>query len=249
MLRNFKNLRGFTLKASDGEIGSVRDIFFDDADWVVRYLVVDTGSWLTGRTVLITPKFLGLLDDTSRTIPITLTRSKVEGSPSIETNMPVTRQHEAEYLGYYGLPYYWSNPMMGGINSNLVPVMFVSESENTRKKPKSDPNLQSSRDVTDFPIQASDGALGHVQDFVLDDSDWTIRYLVVDTTNWWPGGLVLVSPKWIKHIGWETREVQIELSRETLRQAPTYHTSSPITQEYEERLLGYYEPHLSVQET
>lgn len=240
MLRDLKALRGFALKASDGEIGSVRDVYFDDLDWMVCYLVVDTGSWLTGRTVLIVPKFLGAPEDTSRTIPVTLTRSKVEGSPTIESHQPVTRQHEKEHLLYYGLGYYWPEGAVGGFE----PSMVSSEAETNRKKPKGDPNLQSSRDVTDFPIRASDGELGHVQDFILDDGDWTIRYLVVDTTNWWPGGLVLVSPKWIEHINWKTREVQLALSRETLRHAPPYHPSSPITGNYEERLLGYYQPHL-----
>jgi sporulation protein YlmC with PRC-barrel domain len=240
MLRDLKTLRGFALKTSDGEIGSVRDVYFDDLDWVVRYLVVDTGSWLTGRTVLIVPKFLGTAEDTNRTIPVALTRKKVEDSPSIETNKPVTRQHETEHLRYYGLAYYWPETMIGGFE----PSMVAPEADTARKKPKGDPNLQSSRDLINFPIRANDGELGHVQDFVLDDRDWTIRYLVVNTTNWWPGGLVLVSPKWIEHIDWKTREVRLAMERETLRQAPPYHPSSPITLDYEDRLLGYYQPHL-----
>ena len=120
MLRDLKTLRGFSLKAADGEIGNVRDVFFDDLHWTVRYLVADTGSWLTGKTVLIVPKFLGTPEDTSRTIPVTLTRSKVEGSPSIETSKPVTRQHEAEYLRYYGLSYYWPEPILGGFGIRLT---------------------------------------------------------------------------------------------------------------------------------
>ena len=247
MLRDLKTLRGFALKASDGEIGRVRDVYFDDCHWIVRYLVVDTGTWLAGRTVLIVPKFLGAAEETSRTIPVALTRSKVEGSPSVETSQPVTRQHEAEYLRYYGLPYYmWPEPIVVNVDPSLAPSIVSSEAEPKRNQPAGDPNLQSSRDVTDFLIQASDGELGHVQDFVLDDRDWTIRYLILDTTNWWPGGLVLVSPKWIEHIDWKTREVRLALSRETLRRAPAYDPSSPITCEYEERLLGYYEPYLSV---
>lgn len=249
MLRDLKKLRGFSLKALDGEIGNVRDVYFDDLDWVVRYLVVDTGSWLTGRTVLIVPKVLRTPEDASRTIPVTLTRSKVEGSPSVETNKPVTRQHEAELLRYYGLSSYWPEPMIGasfppGPASTIMPP----PGEDDSKKPKGDPNLQSSHDVTGFPIQAKDGDLGHVQDFILEDKDWAIRYLVVDTTNWWPGGLVLVSPKWIEHIDWKTREVQIALPRETLREAPTYHPSSPITPEFEQRLRAYYEPLLVAKE-
>lgn len=247
MLRDLKTLRGFALNAGDGEIGSVRDLFFDDVDWAIRYLVVDAGPWLTGRTVLIAPKFLGLPDDTTRTIPVALTRSKVEGSPSIDTHKPVTRQHEAEYLGYYGLPYYWADPIMGGIYPTAP--YFSPETETHSKEPKGDPNLQSSRDVTGFPIRASDGELGHVQDFVFDDEGWTIRYLVVDTTNWWPGGLVLVSLAWIEHIDWKTREVRIALPRETLRQAPPYDPSSPITLEYQARLFGYYEPHITRRNT
>ena len=246
MLRDLKTVRGFSLKASDGEIGNVRDVFFDDVDWAVRYLVVDTGSWLTGKTVLIVPKFLGPPDDASRTIRVSLTRSKIEGSPAIESHQPVTRQHETEYLRYYGLSYYWPEPIMGGFPIGLNSTMMPPPDKVGQKKHRGDPNLQSSRDVTNFPIRASDGELGHVQDFILDDEDWTIRYLIVDTTNWWPGGLVLVSPKWIEHIDWKTREVQLALPRETLRQAPPYHPFSPITDEYEKRLLGYYQPHLSI---
>jgi hypothetical protein len=203
MLRTFRSLRGFSLAVQtaekksyadmagrqvavpvkDGEVGKIREFYFDDASWTVRYLVVETGSWLAGRNVLILPKFLGSVDQKNQTIPVSLTRKQVEESPSIDTDKPVSRQHESDLLSYYGAMPYWQNP--GGFaiyDPRLLTLPSAREAQ--RKKMKGDPHLRSSRDVTGYRIQAEDGDVGHVEDFVVDDQTWRVHYLMVDTRDW-----------------------------------------------------------------
>jgi sporulation protein YlmC with PRC-barrel domain len=107
MLRNVKDLRGYTILATDGAIGEVDDLYFDDDRWAIRYLVVDTGSWLAARKVLTSPVAIGRPDWMAQQLPASPTKAQVERSPEIDTKKPVSRQHETEHLGYYGYPDYW----------------------------------------------------------------------------------------------------------------------------------------------
>ena len=259
MLQTFKSLRGFSLTAQaaekkpatdtarrkvavpveDREIGKVREFYFDDATWTVRYLVVETGSWLAARSVLILPKFLGRVDRKKETITVSLTKKQIEESPSIDTEKPVSRQHETDLLSYYGAAPYWPTPLGFAIYD---PRLFAPppEIEAGRKKKKGDPHLRSSRDVTGHRIQAGDGDVGHVEDFIVDDQTWRVHYLVVDTRDWWPGKMVLFAPSWIKTINWRSGKVVICLPRAVLQQAPEYDAARPISADYEKRLAGYY---------
>lgn len=266
MLWNFQSLRGFSLFAltkdeklyvglgdreatypvKNGEIGKVREFYFDDETWTVRYLVVETGSWLSGRSVLIVPKFLGPVDRKKQTIAVSLTKEQVKRSPSINTDRPVSRQHEAEYLAHYGLLPYWRAP--GGFGLGFSEAYYdprllaapKSPSDAQRKKKKGDPHLRSSREVTGYRIEAGDGHVGHVEDFIIDDETWRVHYLVADTRAWWPGKMVLVAPSWIEKISWRSGEVSICLPRTVLRRAPEYDASLPVSAKYEQRLLSYY---------
>ncbi len=114
-LRTVKDLRGYAIRATDGVIGKVDDLYFDDEDWAIRYLVVDTGGWLSGRKVLISPIAIGQPDWLDGVLPVALTKAKVEHAPDIDTRKPVSRQHEAVYLGYYGYPFYWGGAGMWGM--------------------------------------------------------------------------------------------------------------------------------------
>lgn len=96
------------------------------------------------------------------------------------------------------------------------------------------------QEVTGYPIQAADGEIGHVEDFVLDDETWTIRYLIVDTRNWWPGKKVLVSPRWIERVSWSERKVFVNLPREIIKQSPEFTEDSLITRDYETALHRHY---------
>ena len=193
MLNTAKLLKGYTLQSRDGEIGSVKEFYFDDRHWTVRYLVVETGGWLTGRRVLISPYALAGMSKFDQSITVDLTRKQIEDSPSIESHKPVSRQFEEEYLGYYGWPMYWSGPYSWG----AYPYVSRNSTEwkNSGRAGRAwDYHLRSTKDVTGHHIQASDGEVGHVQDFIIDDKNWAIRYLIVDTQNWWPGRKVLISP-------------------------------------------------------
>jgi hypothetical protein len=249
MLREVKQLHGAVLHASDGEIGEVEEVLFDDAQWTVRYLVVDTGGWLTGRKVLIPPIALGELDWDRRLLNVNLTRDQVEQSPAAETDKPVSRQWEADYYDYYLWPRYWGGSAgsagTGGIwfpvpisGSALTPQQEADE----RARHVGDAHLRSTREVTGYEIVALDGHLGHVDDFLVDDSTWVIRYLAVDTRDWWPGKKVLLPPDWIGPTLWPERTVAlaVTVTRDQVRNGPEWHPHEPISPAFEAELSDYY---------
>jgi hypothetical protein len=239
MLNKAKTLKGYKLDSLDGDIGSVKDFYFDDRYWTIRYLVADTGNWLTGRQVLISPYALGAMDNGAQSISIDLTKKQIENSPSLDSDKPVSRQFEDEYYGYYGWPMYW-----GGLYSWGASPLIVRDREAwrgcTHGERTWNPNLRDTHAVTGYHIQAADGEIGHVGDFVIDDETWAIRYLIIDTQNWWPGKEVLVSPHWIERISWGESKVFVNLSRDTIKQAPEYTEESLRNRYYEEALHRHY---------
>lgn len=239
MLSKAKTLKGYKLESIDGEIGRVKDFYFDDQHWAIRYLVADTGNWLTGRQVLISPYALVAVIKEKQLIAIDLTKKQIEESPSLNSDKPVSRQFEETYYGYYGWPAYYGGPYMWG---SYHYVMHDREKwlESTQGEKVWDPHLRSTHDVSGHHFQAADGEIGHVEDFIIDDVTWAIRYLLIATVNWWPGKKVLVSPKWIERISWSESKVFVNLSRETIRQSPEYNEESPPTRGYEIRLHGHY---------
>jgi hypothetical protein len=247
MLRNALHLRGFTIRARDGEIGTLDQFYFDDETWTVRYFLVNTGGWLPGRLVLVSPISLRQAEWQSKRLDVALTKKQIEDSPPIDTHKPVSRQHEAVYLGYYGYPYYWGGPHLWGIASYpaglTVQREAVTEAEAAEAragKESPDSHLRSTDEVTGYHIEATDGEIGHVEDFVVDDETWAIRYLEVDTRNWWPGKKVLVAPQWIDNVSWPDSKVYVDLKRETIQNGPEWNDSVPVTREYENRLHNYY---------
>lgn len=239
MLINATTLKGYSLKSLDGDIGSASEFYFDDQYWAVRYLVANTAGWLSGRKVLISPYSLDGVNTAEEKVSILLNRKQIEESPSIDMDEPVSRQYETSYNGYYDLPNYWGGPYMWGSYAHL-------EMDRTKlKRPASetiewDRHLRSTHEVTGYHLIARDGEIGHVNDFIIDDETWAIRYLVVATKNWWPGKKVLISPKWIENVSWDEREVSTGLSRETIKAAPEYTDESLLTRDYETGLHGYY---------
>lgn len=245
MLRQVGTLNGSTISATDGEIGHVKDVYFDDASWVVRYLVVDTGTWLSSRDVLISPYSVKPPLGTNRIIDVSLTRNQVKMSPDIDTHKPVSRQHERQYLDYYGYPTYWAGGGMWAMGAYpmsppLMPSREEIEIERSRELTEADSkdvHLRSTDKVSNYDIQASDDSIGHVEDFLFDDESWAIRYLVVDTRNWWPGGKrVLVATRWIDRIDWDERKVFTTLIRDAVKASPEYNESAMVDRDYEVRL-------------
>ncbi len=242
MLRKAADFKKFQLRALDGNIGKAREFYFDDRDWTVRYLVADNGGWLTGLQVLISPYALKPANEEEAVLPVNLTKKQIEKSPSLNTDEPVSRQYELNYYSYYGWPMYWGGPYMWG------PVVYPAMQSDELAKPDyghsghgdgDDPHLRSTQAVSGYHIQALDGEIGHVIDFIIDEKTWTIRYLIIDTTNWWGGKRLLVSPEWIERISWEESKVFINLSCDSIKSSPEYIPES-LSREYETKLHQHY---------
>jgi len=239
MLRSTKELEHYAIGATDGDIGHVNDFYFDDDAWVVRYLVVDTGTWLAGRTVLISPISIRQPDWIKRTLPVVITKDQVRNSPDVDTDKPVSRQNESLYLDYYGYPDYWGGVSMWG--DGLYPYAmspgYVEQGLTRRERERDeeayrraerdrrrneDPHLRSCNEVHGYHLKASDGEIGHVEGFLIDDETWAIRYLVVNTSNWWLGHKVLIAPRWIESVNWDDQTVAVDLTRESVKTAQPY---------------------------
>jgi hypothetical protein len=245
MLANTTHLKNFAIRATDGELGTVDEFYFDDDTWGVRYLVVDTGGWLGGRKVLISPISVIRTDWQARQLDVSLTKKQVENSPDINTREPVSRQHEAAYLGYYGYGNYWGGPCAWGPafypgNLAIPPEVATQATADRIRMASVNSHLRSSDVVTGYYIDAADGEIGHLNGFVMDNEAWAIRYIEVATRNWWPGKKVLVSPAWIERVSWEESKVYVALTREAIQNGPAYDESLPITREYENRLYFHY---------
>jgi hypothetical protein len=240
MLIKAKTLESYRLESLNGEIGKIKEFYFDDRHWAVRYLVADTGTWLTDRQVLISPyALLVAVNKKEQYIAVDLTKKQIEKSPPLDSEKPVSRQYEEAYYGYYGWPMYWGGPLMWGPYPNIVRDREKWR-ESTQGKKAWNPHLRSSHSVGDYHIQASDGEIGHVEDFIIDDETWAIRYLIIDTQNWWRGKKVLISPRWIERVSWSKSKVFVNLSRESIKQSPEYTEESLLSRNYEIGLHRHY---------
>jgi hypothetical protein len=240
MLNKVKTLKGYKLDSLDGEIGSVKEFYFDDQHWAIRYLVAATENWLTGRQVLISPYALGVVNQGKQSISINLTNKQIEESPSLASDRPVSRQFEVSYYGHFGWPVYWDGPYMWGPYPTIVHEQEKWRGHTPGEKAW-DPHLRSTDAVRGSHIQAADGEIGHVEDFVVDDQTWAIRYLIIDTRNWWPGKQILISPRWIESINWSESKVFVDLPREAIKRSPEYTEASLLTRDYETGLHRHYD--------
>ena len=240
MLRSLNTLLGYTVSATDGDIGTVRNFYFDDQAFTVRYLVVNTSGFGQGpggpEEVLISPAAFRKVDWTTTRFHLALTQERVRGSPPIALDKPVSRQYEELYYRYYDWPYYW------GDSRSWTTGEYTKDAANApgAPQPAGDPHLRSLREVVGYHIQGSNDQIGHVEDFIIDDDTWTIRYLVVDTRNWWHGRSVLIAPHWIGRVSWPEKKVHVNLRRETIKNSPEWDPEKPVNRAYEARLYDYY---------
>ena len=255
MLNSISHLNGSKVSASDGDIGHVKDAFFDDRGWAVRYLVVDAGTWITGREVLISPYSVKQPLGNEKHVHLSLSQAQVRGSPDVDTHQPVSRQHERDFLGYYAYPEYWEGASLWGSGAMPFPPLLVSpesadrasdmaanRSMHERDFRAADSHLRSATHVMGYDIQATDDSIGQVQDFIFDDENWAIRYRVVDTRKWWPGGRkVLVGMHWADRIDWATKKVHVRMTREQVRNSPSFEDVGSIHREYEMKLHSNYQ--------
>lgn len=239
MLRSAKVLTGYRLGAADGEIGRVKDFYFDERHWTIRYLVADTTLGLGGHPVLLSPLALGPASDEDEQVRVSLTSDEIMQAPDIDTARPVSRQQEILFNNHYGWPHYWQG---GGVwASGAFPALHPEEpTGQPTVNADEDPGLHNVKEVLGYGIQALDGTIGHVEDFILDDRSWTIRYLVIDTNVWWFGKHVLVAPGWLEGVVWNDRQVTVSLTRRQIQDAPEWDGESPITGEYEQELARHY---------
>jgi sporulation protein YlmC with PRC-barrel domain len=233
MLRNLKTLYGYKLCASNGDIGQVKDFYFDDKTWVVRYLVADTGTWLTGRLVLISPHAFGRFEEVEgKVMLINLTRQQIENSPSIESHQPVSRQHEAEYYRHYGWPAYWDGGAMWGLGG--YPVVAAPSKEELAALPlyhhRDDKHLQSARAIDGYEIQAVDGTIGQVSGLMVDDRSWAVRKLVVETGHWYSGKEIFIALHKIARINYNESKVFVNLFKEDIQQTSENETAKAVAE-------------------
>jgi hypothetical protein len=240
MLTNASFVKGLVIHATDGELGAVDQFFFDDETWAIRYLVVATDGWLGGRKVLISPMSIIRTDWQANRLEVALNRNQVEKSPDIDTHQPVSRQHEVNLLGYYGYPYYWGGPYLWGPAFYPVGIPVAATRTESTETGSADSHLRSSKAVHGYRIETTDGEIGHLDGYVIDDETWSIRYIEVATRNWLPGKKVLLSPEWIDRVSWLDQTLSVGLSTDAIKDAPEYVMSRPLTREYENKLYVHY---------
>jgi sporulation protein YlmC with PRC-barrel domain len=236
MLRSARHLIGYTCRGTDGDVGKVDDLFLDDLSWAVRYFVVRAGNWLVGRQVLISPVSLHAPNWITHTLPVELNKEQIKDSPPIEADQPVSRQVEHRVATYYGWPMYWGGPATATM---AVPTVEELPLRDVEERPR-DPHLRSVKELCGYHIHARDGMIGHVDDLIIEDAGWHVRYIVVDTRNWLPGRKVLVAPHWFTDINWNDRSVTVELDTERVKNSPPYDPAAPVNRAYEERLYDFY---------
>ena len=226
MLRSIKQHFGDKLGGYDSEIGHVKDFYFDDTHWAVRYVVVDTGSWIPGRLVLISPHAFDRFPQGGKVLPVNLTRRQIEESPAIGAHKPVSRQYEEEYYRYYGWPYYWQGDAVWGISGLPIlskkskPFRGEASTKSGAKPEWVEAHLRSARDVIGYQIQTGGEIVGFVTDFMMDGRSWIICHLVVNTGNRFSGNKVLLSPGQVDRISWDESKIFVNVTKEAILEMP-----------------------------
>jgi hypothetical protein len=245
MLFGLKELIGFSIQATDGEIGKISDLYFDDQDWVVRFMIDRTGSWLRGRQVLISPASIEKTDWEQKHFYVSLTRVQVEQSPLVEVEKPLSRDIAQKLADYYNWPS--PVPIIGynsGISFGSRPTPFVlmmGQRKIVRDKDADGTDLQSAATVLGYKISTNDGDLGIVDDFLVDDETWAIRYMIIDTRKGSDGKKILIAPEWIDWISWKQKRVSVSLDKGKIEACPLFDQAIPVQREYEQLLYDHYE--------
>ncbi len=231
MIRSAKQTIGYTVQAQDGEVGKIVDLYLEDKEWIYRYLVVDTGGWLNGRVLLISPASISEKGWADGSVRLNDTRERLKNSPDINTKAPVSRHVEMEFHRYYGFPFYWGGDAIWGPGMTpgalaaaamIAPVLEQEEQQVESEIGDEESHLRSTEAVAGYTIHARDGDVGHVDDFVFDDESFRINFIVVDTSKWLAGKKVIIPPTWVTRVDWASREVWVDLKRDTVKDSPEY---------------------------
>jgi len=240
MLRSLKELEGYVLNAEDGEFGRCHDFLLDDRDWTVRYMVADTGKWLPGRRVLVSPIALGDPDWEHKRFPVRLTRAQLEAAPDLDDDAPVTRQYEIWYHQHYGWPYYWAGSDIWAVGIHPEALYRQADDLGEEGPDLERPHVHAVRQVLAYAVEATDDRFGHVVDFIVDDATWRIRYAVLAMHHWLPGGKAVLAPlSVLEEVDWDARALKIGLTRDRIADLPEYDPGAPVNRELEERVYDY----------
>lgn len=250
MLQVISALNGFAIEASDGRLGTVVDFLFDDSNWRVRWLVVDCGTWLRGRKVLIHPSAISGTRLEDRRFEVNLTMAQVNESPDWSLDRPVSRQMESRLFGYYGWDPLWDAPYLGGTPGAMATPLLAPpdfkfqmaedirlEREGTVEE---DAHLRGFQEIVGYHLHASDGDIGHVENMMLDASDWSLPYFVVDTSNWWFGERVLMSVVAVTSIEWTDRRIHLDISKDQVKSSPKWDPLVAFNEFYAKTLHHHY---------
>ncbi len=257
MLHKLNDLDGFHIHATDGFIGSVRDFYFDDKQWVIRYFIAQAGIWLENRKVLLTPISIKYLNLEEKIVNLSITMNQVKNSPLIDIKLPVSREYEVDYLSYYGYPFYWGNTGLWGAFAS--PGMISSATAEASEPREDDPqiaetfaaidkvrrkngdrHLRSCKEIQGYHIQGVDAQIGNLQGMLVDEDTWAVRYLIVNTSSWWPGHQVLLSPSWIRDINWGDAKISVEMTQQEVKDAPLFDPDVPFSHQNELGLHDHY---------
>jgi uncharacterized protein YrrD len=237
MQRNINSLIGYDMGATDGEIGKVKEFYFEDNTWIIRYLIVKTGSWLFGHEVLISPEAVIKNAWKQEILPLNLTKEQIRSSPDIDTNKPVSRQQEIELYGHYPWQPYWGSGFYaGGLweasnTSSVIDQKIINSADDKGRIADEDQHLRSTKEITGYNIQGTDGEIGYIKDFIIDDQTWQILYLVVDSNKWFGGKKVLIGVHHIKQVQWHECKVLVDITVDTIKNSETYHEMDLINPE------------------
>jgi hypothetical protein len=249
MKRSLNSLINYTMRATDGDIGEVKEFYYDDQTWTIRYLILETGNWLFGRKVLISPEALIKTDAINNAFYVNITREQVKTSPDIDTDKPLYRQQEVKLFEHYPWNSYWGGSLLGmgyGTPGMIAPMAvsvhqtMQAEKNENGTEPEGDTHLRSTRKTMDFKIHAADGEIGSFEDLIVDDVSWKIESLVVDVSKWISDKKVLISPNAINQIKLRTENVIVNLTVEELQNSPDYNPNDPVNHVMEENLRDYY---------
>lgn len=254
MIYRWTDLEGVTLRGTDGEIGTVQDLLFDADRWRIRYAVVKTGDWFEGRRILVAPSDLRLEQVVDRNLPVSIARERVAASPVFDMEAGLTPEQVQSLHNYYGWPFYWEGEADNapiGPQGFLASIPLIELSASIREQmpmeglndigqTTQNPRLRSLNSMRGFSIRARDGEFGNVADFLFENEEWRIYYLVVDTGGWFGGRQVIVSPTWTEVVNWDQSQVSMDLKQETIAHSPEYDPNTPLTRDFETNLYDHY---------
>ncbi len=240
MLRTARTLKNYKLECIDGELGKAKEFHFDTQCWIVRYLIAETGSWLAGRKILISPHAMDSIRREDQHIFIDLNKNQIKDAPLLYNNHPISREFEEENCRYYDWPIYWHSQSFGEQQPRLRNRNYDQWNECKHDNIVCDIRLRSTLEINDFHIQTLDNDIGHIEDFIIDDAAWVIRYLIVSIRSGWPEYRVLIPPQWINRISDTEGKVFVSFNRESFDQMQEYTEESLLNLNYETELCSNY---------